>query len=58
MLDVNPMLHLDKMYMWRWYEIDDQGQTVFQSSKAFFNHEECRQDYVVAMRSSKRDSLN
>ena len=58
MPDVNPMLHMDEEYMWRWYEIDDQGQTLFLSPKSFFDHEECRQDYEMAMRSSKRVSLN
>ena len=54
MPDVNPMLHMDDNYMWRWYEIDDQGQTAFLSAKAFFSLEKCRQDYDVAMRRSKR----
>jgi hypothetical protein len=53
MPDVNPMLHLDENFMWRWYEIDDQGHTSFLSSKAFFFREDCRQDYDVAMRRSK-----
>ena len=53
MPDVNPMLHLDENFMWRWYEIDDQGHTAFLSGKAFFLREECRQDYDVAMRRSK-----
>ncbi len=53
MADVNPVLHLDHDYMWRWYAVDDQGQTIFLSSKAFFSRVECRQDYELAMRRSK-----
>lgn len=54
MTDVNPMLHMDKDFMWRWFEVDESGQTSFASPKAFFSKEECRRDYDAAMRRSKR----
>jgi len=56
--DVNPMLHMDESYMWRWYEIDDHGKTAFLSPRAFFSERDCRQDYATAMLRSKHTSLN
>ena len=57
MPNVSPMLHMDQKYMWRWYAIDDQGQTAFLSPRTFFSHEKCRQDYAVAMQSFKPPGL-
>ena len=54
MTTVNPVLHMDLEYMWRWFEVDDSGQTLFASPKAFFSKEECRRDYNAAMRRSGR----
>ena len=53
MSNVNPIIHMDKQYMWRWYETDDLGRTSFLSAKSFFSREECRQDYVVAVQRLK-----
>jgi len=55
MADVNPMLHMDENFMWRWYQIDDHGQTSFASSKFFFSREDCRRDYDAAMRRLRRN---
>ncbi|MES2326488.1 MAG: hypothetical protein V4499_04050 [Pseudomonadota bacterium] len=57
MADVNPMLHMDKDFMWRWYEIDDRGQTSFVSPKSFFSWEDCRQDYDEAMLRLRRKTM-
>ena len=50
---VNPILHMDKEFMWRWFEADELGNTSFLSPKSFFSRDECRQDYDVAMRRPK-----
>jgi hypothetical protein len=55
MTHVNPVLHMDKEFMWRWFEVDESGQTSFASPKAFFSKAECRRDYDAAMRRSKRN---
>ena len=57
MANVNPMLHMDKVFMWRWYEIDDYGQMAFSSPKSFFSLEDCRRDYDQAMRRLKRNVM-
>ena len=54
MEDVNPIIHLDHEFMWRWSESDEFGNTSFLSPKAFFSREECRQDYDVVMHRPKR----
>ena len=54
MQNVNPFIHLDHEYMWRWYEIDDHGQIACLSSKAFFSREDCRRDYESVMHRQKR----
>lgn len=51
---VNPMLHMDDQFMWKWYEIDDLGQTAFMSAQSFFSRKECRRDYDVAIRRMMR----
>lgn len=54
MSDINPMLHLDENFLWRWYEVDDHGRTSFLSPRAFFTKEDCRRDYDEAVRRMKR----
>lgn len=54
MPNVNPMLHMDDEFMWRWLEVDEEGQLSFLSPKAFFSREECRRDYETAMQRVKR----
>lgn len=49
----NPIIHMDRELMWRWFEVDQLGKTSFLSPKAFFSRAECRQDYDVAMRRPK-----
>ena len=49
MADVNPVLHLDENFMWRWFQIDEQGQTSFASPRQFFSREDCRRDYNDVM---------
>lgn len=51
MPNVNPILHLDSEFLWRWSHADEHGKTAFLSTKAFFLREDCQQDYVKAMRS-------
>ncbi len=58
MHNVNPMIHMDDEFMWRWYEIGDDGRTAFMSPRSFFSHEECRRNYDAAMKRSKFDDLN
>ncbi len=53
MPNVNPILHLDQEFMWRWSEVDERGETAFLSNKAFFFRDDCRQDYDQAMQRSK-----
>ena len=55
MADINPMLHMDENFMWRWYQVDDRGQTSFGSPKAFFSWEDCRRDYDEAMLRFRRN---
>lgn len=45
MQHINPMLYMDKDYMWRWFTIDAHGKLRGMSARAFFNHKECRRDY-------------
>lgn len=49
MQNVNPLIHLDRKFMWRWYEVDDCGRITCLSSKAFFLREDCRQNYDSVM---------
>ena len=49
MPNVNPILHLDDEFMWRWSQVDERGKTAFLSTKPFFFREECRQDYDRVM---------
>lgn len=53
--DINPMLHMDQEFMWRWYQVDDRGQTSFSSPKSFFSLEDCRRDYDEAMLRLRRN---
>jgi len=50
---VNPFLHLDHEFMWRWEQLDEHGKTAFLSAKSFFSREECLQDYDRAMQRSR-----
>ena len=49
MTSVNPIMHMDKEFMWRWFETDDLGQAAFVSAKSFFYLKECEQDYVASV---------
>ena len=53
MLILNPILHMDRAYMWRWYHLDDRGKPAFIAAKSFFKYEDCRRDYEASMLSLK-----
>ena len=54
MLILNPILHMDREFMWRWYHMDDRGKPAFVAAESFFSYEECRRDYEVSVLSLKR----
>lgn len=56
MVDFNPMFHMDRDYMWRWYIVGARGKLVCMSTTVFSFYEEARQDLESAFPSMTRDS--
>ena len=50
MIVLNPIVHLDDKWMWRWHIADGQGHFVIRS-KPFFVLEDARRDYETVRQS-------
>jgi len=42
---MNPIIHMDRDYMWRWYITNSAGKTRCMSTRNFFNYEDARRDF-------------
>lgn len=47
---LNPMFHMDKDYMWRWFTTSPTGRPLSISTRAFFLYEDAKRDFDAAQR--------
>lgn len=45
MCTINPMLHMDKDYSWRWYITKPDGSLSAMSTTSFFDVQDARRDF-------------